>query len=752
MKRYALPNYIRRTGARFESTDKFLENTTVINSTESELEYAGIPLTQLGDDSYATVKPELHTFIIGESGCGKTRRAILPSIRLLAKTGQSMVISDPKGELFRRTAKALKKHDYNVQVLNFRNPSRGSRWNPLGLIEMLYRSGDQEKKDKAMLLLKDIVDIMKAEGHSEKDLFWENQSAKVFMGVALIILEYGEYGELTLMNISRTAKKIFDSFSGRRGSRYLNLLFSELQNDSPIVENLHSLNSIPEDTRNSVVGTFENMVSAYTNQQSLQDLFSESDIDVTQLGKRPTALFFILPDDSEALYPIATVFIKQIYSALINLADDELDGVLPNKVTFILDEFANFAEIPSVASMLTAARSRGITFVLVCQSMDQLIEKYKQSGAEILLANCRVWLYMKCRNLPFLRRLQELTGNYISPYTGESCPLVDIGDLQQFKIGEVLILNDYCRPMKGYLPEYTDYHFGEDEETALTAIPDKRPESSHSQFDLTGAITKAQSNNKKSNQEENAQFVEESNELRAKILAMQKAIDERIEGEMEEENKNSEEQKSDNDLFDELFDAGNYKDAVRFGIDRLDCTKTSVKNNIAFIIRFGKVDINEIDAPFSLKIPELLEEGVAISDPFSMINMALYELGTDHFKEATKIMMSLDEHQWLAIVLFWKRTLWEKKREPEGALVYNIALARSELVRRIIGFDDDSKKDMEEAVGKKYPGFVKSPQYSELMNLESGDNGSGEDELLALIGADDIPKEENESSENTDLA
>ena len=95
MKRISLPNYISRSGARFETTERFLQSTNVVNSTESELKSAGIPLTHIDENAYATSTDELHCFVIGDSGCGKTRRVILPTIRLLAKAGESMVISDP---------------------------------------------------------------------------------------------------------------------------------------------------------------------------------------------------------------------------------------------------------------------------------------------------------------------------------------------------------------------------------------------------------------------------------------------------------------------------------------------------------------------------------------------------------------------------------------------------------------------------------------------------------------------------------
>ena len=369
-----------------------------------------------------------------------------------------MVISDPKGELFRMTANSLREKGYTVQVLNFRNPCRGHRWNPLGLIDTLYHAGDSESKDRALMMLSDIVDVLQQGLKGEKDPFWAMAAGDVLRGISLMILDYGESGELTFENIAITARDVLKNLGTAQFRDFLNLL----PKSSPISQNLSVIVTNHPDTRNCIMAEFEAMISLYTSQELLMDLFAVSEIDINTLGLSPTALFFILPDDTEALYPIATVFVKQIYSALIALADEQRDGKLPNRVTFLLDEFANFAKMPSIESMLTAARSRRIRFVLVCQSMDQLTAKYEDHGRETLLANCRTWLYMSCRNLPFLRRLEELIGYYISPYTHERIPLVDIGELQHFDIGQVLVLNDRCRPMMGYLPDYSQYDFGAD--------------------------------------------------------------------------------------------------------------------------------------------------------------------------------------------------------------------------------------------------------------------------------------------------
>ena len=529
MRRLNLPNYVRRSGAKFESTERFLNNTVVVDTTEPELKHSGVPLTRVDGDVYATSTDELHCFVIGESGCGKTRRVILPTIQLMAKTGQSMVISDPKGELYRTTASSLRNKGYSVQVLNFRNPSRGHRWNPLQRIEKLYRSGSAEEKDKAVMALNDIISVL-AEGKEGKDPYWISCASNVFRGIALIILEYGNEGELTFENISLLGREITKALSGRMGSgAKFNQFMDSLPIGSPIANNLSVIITNASDTRNSIISVFEEMVSLYTSQELLMDLFMRSEIDIDQLGISPTALFIILPDDNASLYPIATVLVKQIYSALVSLADEQPDGKLPNRVTFVLDEFANFAKMPSIESMLTAARSRLIRFIPVCQSMDQLTSKYGDSGRETLLSNCRTWIYMSCRNLPFLQRLEELIGYYISPYTNEKCPLIDIGDLQHFDMGQVLVLNDRCRPIIGYLEDYDKYDFGESVNKESVLMPEPQEPLARRRCNIEVIYTKAREINAPVIAEKHQEAEVERDGLRASIfgkLAERQVVDE----------------------------------------------------------------------------------------------------------------------------------------------------------------------------------------------------------------------------------
>ena len=713
MRRNSFPYYVSRTGAQFEKTDKFLSNSIVVDSSKSELKSVGVPLTFVGENEYATSQDELHCFIIGDSGCGKTRRVILPTIRLMSKSGESMVVADPKGELYRSTANVLKDKGYTVQILNFRNPNRGNRWNPLAIIDTYYHSADAEKKDKAVMMLDDIVNVLQ-DGKDGKDPFWILSAGNVLRGIAFLILEYGNESELTFENIALTARKFVEQIDapGSPMKRFI----QSLPKSSPIVQNLSVIVTNAKDTRNCIMAEFETMISMYYSQESLMDLFAKSEIDISELGKRPTALFFILPDDTEALYPIATVFVKQIYSMLVSLADEQKTGKLPNRVTFLLDEFANFAKMPSIESMLTAARSRGIRFVLVCQSMDQLTAKYEEHGRETLLANCRVWIYMSCRNLPFLERLVKLVGSYISPYTNESCPLIDIGELQHFdkEKGQVLILNDRCRPMIGYLRDYSTYDFGDEESVAIGELPSTHESIKRPLFNLDKALEQARKANASEIAKQKSERKTEEDGLRASIFAkiaekqaqhsgddddemfdfvpqgisglsgpafdmgdLISRIDERI-AELDAHEKRFDH--AEEDIIDlgksavDYFVEGEYIEGIKMCINQLPSNPISNRNNIAFLMRFGNVDPSKIETRISLNVEELLEEGVANREPYSLTNLALYKIEKGEYKAAYELFSKVDGGDWEEICQFWYFSVFiGKNKHAEGALVCMIA-------------------------------------------------------------------------------
>ena len=164
-------------------TDKNVQRVVASASTS---QYAGVPLISNGKELWVD-DGEYHTLVIGATGSGKTQDTILPTIKVLAKKGESVVVTDPKGEIYEKAGGLLKEKGYNILLLNFRSPQNGNTWNPLELPYRLYKEGNQ---DKAIELLDDLaLNILYDETNSNSDPFWEKTAADYFSGIALAMFE-----------------------------------------------------------------------------------------------------------------------------------------------------------------------------------------------------------------------------------------------------------------------------------------------------------------------------------------------------------------------------------------------------------------------------------------------------------------------------------------------------------------------------------------------------------------------------------
>lgn len=475
MKIYNFERAIEGPENRFATDEEFRKASIIGKEDSPVLDRAGVVLMDMGDGEVAMGKEELHSFIVGESGCGKTRRIVIPTIDMVSRTQkESMVIADPKGEIYEATASTLKKRGYKVFRFDLTDPTKSQRWNPLALIASLVAKGGAYEI-KGRIMLKEVIEVLKDGIHSNNDVFWEQIAADVVYGVALTILKEGRPEDLTFRNLEMNIRKIFDNIPG------FNEYYDRMEDDSPIKRYLSALRSDEDSNRTVYSLKIETkaMLSPFCTDDNLLSLFDTNTIDVTTLGKEKVALFLIISDSSKAMYPIATVFIRQLYAVLLEEAASNSNKRLSVPVFFILDEFANFTSLPDVDCMLTAARSRNIRFMLVCQSMQQLNEKYGDSIAEILMSNCRIWIYMNSRDLSFLRRFSESLGIVYGRYTNTTFPLVSISKLQHLEEGEVIVMNDRCYPMTGYLKDYSEYCLlenskGNDDETFISVPEETR--------------------------------------------------------------------------------------------------------------------------------------------------------------------------------------------------------------------------------------------------------------------------------------
>ena len=425
-------------------------NIKRVLASDSTSEYAGIPLISNGHELWVD-NGEYHNLVIGATGSGKTVNTILPSVKILAKKGESIICTDPKGEIYEKTGDLLKKKGYNLIVLNLRNPQNGNAWNPLSLPYKLYKNGNQ---DKAIELLDDLaLNILYEENSANSDPFWEKTAADYFAGIALAMFEDTEEDKININSINMTATVGEDKFGG---STYIKEYFNYKDPSSAAYVNASGTVMAPSETKGGIISVFKQKVKLFASRENLSEMLSYSDFELESIGKVPTAVFIIIQDEKKTYHSLATILIKQIYETLIDVAQVS-GGKLPVRTNFLLDEFANMPPLKDVTTMITAARSRQIRFTMIIQNFAQLNKVYGKDDAETIKGNCGNIIYLISTELAALEEISKLCGEKKSKKDDKtaSTPLVTISDLQRMKQFDQIILRLRKNPFKtSFVPDF----------------------------------------------------------------------------------------------------------------------------------------------------------------------------------------------------------------------------------------------------------------------------------------------------------
>lgn len=387
---------------------------------------------------------ESHNLIVGATGSGKTVIVAKPTIKILAKAGESMILTDPKGELYEETGNLLREKGYNVILLNFRDPQRGNAWNPMALPYHMYKSGNI---DKAIELLDDLAKNILYDEKTSNDPFWENSGADYFSGLALGLFEDAKEEEVNLNSMNLMSTLGEERFGGPNNN-YIKEYFNSKDPSRPAYVNASGTVFAPEETKGGILSTFKQKVKLFSSRDNLSEMLSYSDFDMKDIGRKKTAVFMIVQDEKKTLHPLATIFIKQCYETLIDVAQ-ECGGHLPYRTNFILDEFANMPPLKDVTTMVTAARSRHIRFNFIIQNYAQLTQVYGKENAETIKGNCNI-MYLISNELAALEEISKMCGEVKSKEKDKtaSTPLVTVSDLQRLSKFEIIIMRMRMMPYK----------------------------------------------------------------------------------------------------------------------------------------------------------------------------------------------------------------------------------------------------------------------------------------------------------------
>ncbi len=441
---------------RWAGEEEIRESLEHIRLSDSGKAFAGgLPVISNGDDVWLD-PGDSHSLIIGSTGSKKTRLFVMPCLEILRKARESIVVTDPKGELYERSADAFRADGYNVKVLNLRNPSYSDCWNPLKLARDYYKAGE---KDKAAGVVMDFACCMIAgiEGKSN-DPFWDNTSRAMLRGLCMMMVEKEEFfpdrdvNLSMLRSLSEGMNDTEDSFS-EPGPVY-KFVQKHYPEDSLARIALNSVVRGSEKTYGNICVCYDAAMSSLYTQQSMIELLSCNTVDFHLMGNRPSVLYLVTPDEKKTVDKIVSLCVAQLYQQLIDAAQNSPWNRLPVRVNFLLDEFSNFPAIPDFDAMISAGRSRNIRFHLIVQGLEQLKNRYGAEIAQTIKANCQNWFFLTSRERELLMEISSLCGD-----RRDGTPLISPVQLQRLRKdrGECLVLLGRNYPYMAHLPDISAY-------------------------------------------------------------------------------------------------------------------------------------------------------------------------------------------------------------------------------------------------------------------------------------------------------
>lgn len=390
-----------------------------VNLRSNQIKAGGLPIVSDGKTAYIDTG-DSHTAINAISGMKKSICAFMPLIYTLGKARENMVITDPKAELFTRTAGYLDSLNYNIKCLDFRTLDKDG-YNILEYPARTYRSGDT---DKGMMMVNDLVNVFAERARQTcKDVFWPDTAAMWKSGTAGLMFD--AYPKLEMINICNWAK--FDIY---RNMDVLRNFITEIKADNTCMINLKAVMTSAENTLRSILITASAFLSPFIQNDKLARMLSHSTFSLDDLCKDKTALFIITDDTTTTCDTIVGIIISQIQTYLVDCAYKNKSGKLDKRVNFVLDEFTSYP-IPNMAVALATHRSRGLRYYLCCQSISGLKKRY--DDYEAILANCGTTLFLGSTEKEMLERISDQCGKTNITIDGKEKPLISPAELMTLK-------------------------------------------------------------------------------------------------------------------------------------------------------------------------------------------------------------------------------------------------------------------------------------------------------------------------------
>ena len=325
-----------------------------------------------------------HTLVCGVSGSGKSRGVLGSNLTHWSRTGCPAIVFDPRSELFGISAEEFRAQGYDIKVLDFREPYRGNRYNPLHEPVACLRSNDPVLRDYGESMLLELFNNLIVAQSPDQDDVWTRPGINFLLGLTKTLVSRMRDDEfLTLSQLKEAFNRVVLSMADIKR-------FEEtIQSDDPVLLDLMGISRTTADTTRSGMIAVANKGLALADTSGMCDLISGNDIDIHEISSgKPVVLFIIPSDTSPALDFLVATVLTNMMAVLYHDADHVYGGSLPCPVLMMIDEFANIPQMPSFTKVITNARSRNIRIVLAIQSVSQLESIYGVSASTVI-DNCR---------------------------------------------------------------------------------------------------------------------------------------------------------------------------------------------------------------------------------------------------------------------------------------------------------------------------------------------------------------------------
>ena len=368
----------------------------------------------LAEGNYLPVdkRGNINVLVVGGSGSGKSASYSIPNA--FQQLG-SYVFTDPKGELYDKTAGYLKANGYEIKVLNLVRPENSDGYNPL-----MHISSEIDVD----VIANTIVKGQKVEGGGS-DPFWDDSAEMLLKALIYYLMATRPEEEQNLASCAELVR----AANSNGGNNLLTELISKLPYDHPARMNYKSIEIAPEKTYSSILSTLQSKLGKFDSKE-IAEVTSTDTINFQEIGSKKTAVYVISSDTHTAYDFLLTIFFAQMIQQLYDFADQN-GGALKVPTYFILDEFANIGKVPDFDKKISTSRSRKISFSVILQNLDQLEAVYEKSY-ETIIGNCDTHVFLGSNSYKTVEYFSKALGEK----TIERDSISINRDRQYFKTGQ----------------------------------------------------------------------------------------------------------------------------------------------------------------------------------------------------------------------------------------------------------------------------------------------------------------------------